>query len=90
MDWEENLAELCFHHHQSYAQDHMNIYANFFFFSSVNFIRVMVILFCRWRDVKLRAFDNAKHRTYVDLKVRTILHSPCIYKLAFNVLSGLN
>ncbi|KAG4184166.1 hypothetical protein ERO13_A09G155100v2 [Gossypium hirsutum] len=23
----------------------------------------------RWRDVKLRAFDNAKHRTYVDLKV---------------------
>ncbi|AQL07675.1 initiator binding protein1 [Zea mays] len=25
----------------------------------------------RWRDVKLRAFDNAKHRTYVDLKVIT-------------------
>ncbi|GMP49322.1 hypothetical protein CsSME_00016344 [Camellia sinensis var. sinensis] len=24
----------------------------------------------RWREVKLRAFDNAKHRTYVDLKVR--------------------
>ncbi|CAH9129155.1 unnamed protein product [Cuscuta epithymum] len=23
----------------------------------------------RWRDVKLRAFDNAKHRTYVDLKI---------------------
>ncbi|XP_027350157.1 telomere repeat-binding protein 5-like isoform X2 [Abrus precatorius] len=23
----------------------------------------------RWRDVKQRAFDNAKHRTYVDLKV---------------------
>ncbi|MCL7028135.1 hypothetical protein MKW94_023351, partial [Papaver nudicaule] len=22
----------------------------------------------RWRDVKIRAFDNAKHRTYVDLK----------------------
>ncbi|THU60583.1 hypothetical protein C4D60_Mb07t14310 [Musa balbisiana] len=22
----------------------------------------------RWRDVKLRAFENAKHRTYVDLK----------------------
>ncbi|XP_022752736.1 telomere repeat-binding protein 5-like isoform X2 [Durio zibethinus] len=22
----------------------------------------------RWRDVKLRAFDNVKHRTYVDLK----------------------
>ncbi|KAL8531460.1 hypothetical protein ACS0TY_008162 [Phlomoides rotata] len=27
----------------------------------------------RWRDVKLRAFDNAKHRTYVDLKVREIM-----------------
>jgi len=24
----------------------------------------------RWRDVKLCAFDNAKHRTYVDLKVK--------------------
>jgi len=24
---------------------------------------------CRWRDVKLRAFENADHRTYVDLKV---------------------
>lgn len=24
---------------------------------------------CRWRDVKLRAFDSVKHRTYVDLKV---------------------
>lgn len=23
----------------------------------------------RWRDVKLRAFEQAKHRTYVDLKV---------------------
>jgi hypothetical protein len=23
----------------------------------------------RWRDVKLRAFNQAKHRTYVDLKV---------------------
>lgn len=29
-----------------------------------------VVLYCRWRDVKLRAFDNAKHRTYVDLKVK--------------------
>lgn len=29
-----------------------------------------VISICRWRDVKLRAFDNAKHRTYVDLKVK--------------------
>ncbi|GKA73991.1 hypothetical protein Tco_0780293 [Tanacetum coccineum] len=23
----------------------------------------------RWRDVKLRAFDNAKHHTYVDLLI---------------------
>ncbi|KAK8352528.1 hypothetical protein V6Z11_A05G101000 [Gossypium hirsutum] len=31
----------------------------------------------RWRDVKLRAFDNAKHRTYVDLKDKwkTLLHT---------------
>ena len=32
-----------------------------------------VFLICRWRDVKLRAFDNAKHRTYVDLKVLSLL-----------------
>ena len=25
----------------------------------------------RWRDVKLRAFEDADHRTYVDLKVNT-------------------
>lgn len=31
-----------------------------------------IFLLCRWRDVKLRAFDNAKHRTYVDLKVRNL------------------
>ena len=30
---------------------------------------LMALLICRWRDVKLRAFDDAKHRTYVDLKV---------------------
>jgi hypothetical protein len=29
---------------------------------------------CRWRDVKLRAFDNAKHQTYVDLKVLTVTY----------------
>ncbi|KAE8666701.1 Telomere repeat-binding protein 5 [Hibiscus syriacus] len=31
----------------------------------------------RWRDVKLRAFDKAKHRTYVDLKDKwkTLLHT---------------
>ena len=28
----------------------------------------------RWRDVKLRAFDNAKHRTYVDLKVKACVN----------------
>ena len=33
------------------------------------FLPWLVYLFCRWRDVKMRAFDNAKHRTYVDLKV---------------------
>ncbi|KAJ1406900.1 Ubiquitin-like domain superfamily [Sesbania bispinosa] len=31
----------------------------------------------RWRDVKLRAFDDAKHRTYVDLKDKwkTLVHT---------------
>ncbi|KAJ0962415.1 hypothetical protein J5N97_030243 [Dioscorea zingiberensis] len=31
----------------------------------------------RWRDVKVRAFDNAKHRTYVDLKDKwkTLVHT---------------
>ncbi|XP_061354239.1 telomere repeat-binding protein 5-like [Gastrolobium bilobum] len=31
----------------------------------------------RWRDVKQRAFDNAKHRTYVDLKDKwkTLVHT---------------
>ncbi|XP_052210416.1 telomere repeat-binding protein 5-like isoform X2 [Diospyros lotus] len=31
----------------------------------------------RWRDVKLRAFDNSKHRTYVDLKDKwkTLVHT---------------
>jgi hypothetical protein len=33
----------------------------------------MVLLICRWRDVKMRALDNAKHRTYVDLKVMSLL-----------------
>ncbi|XWS28821.1 hypothetical protein CRYUN_Cryun25bG0104400 [Craigia yunnanensis] len=34
----------------------------------------------RWRDVKLRAFDNAKHRTYVDLKDKwkTLVHTAII------------
>nr|XP_010937605.1 telomere repeat-binding protein 2 isoform X2 [Elaeis guineensis] len=31
----------------------------------------------RWRDVKIRAFENAKHRTYVDLKDKwkTLVHT---------------
>ncbi|GJZ03381.1 telomere repeat-binding protein 5-like protein isoform X1 [Tanacetum coccineum] len=31
----------------------------------------------RWRDVKIRAFDDAKHRTYVDLKDKwkTLVHT---------------
>ncbi|KAJ4835975.1 hypothetical protein Tsubulata_003072 [Turnera subulata] len=34
----------------------------------------------RWRDVKLRAFDNAHHRTYVDLKDKwkTLVHTATI------------
>ncbi|XP_055830198.1 telomere repeat-binding protein 5-like isoform X2 [Solanum dulcamara] len=35
----------------------------------------------RWRDVKMRAFDNAKHRTYVDLKDKwkTLVHTARIF-----------
>lgn len=33
---------------------------------------------CRWRDVKMRAFENADHRTYVDLKVRCLSVVPTI------------
>lgn len=43
------------------------------------FVHSRRALFCRWRDVKLRAFDNAKHRTYVDLKVR-------LYKLRLSII----
>ncbi|KAF8049808.1 hypothetical protein N665_2115s0008 [Sinapis alba] len=34
----------------------------------------------RWRDVKLRSFDNASHRTYVDLKDKwkTLVHTASI------------
>ncbi|XP_062232434.1 telomere-binding protein 1-like isoform X2 [Phragmites australis] len=34
----------------------------------------------RWRDVKMRAFDNADHRTYVDLKDKwkTLVHTASI------------
>jgi hypothetical protein len=34
-----------------------------------NDLWAVFVFFFRWRDVKIRAFDNAKHRTYVDLKV---------------------
>ncbi|GMH12745.1 hypothetical protein Nepgr_014586 [Nepenthes gracilis] len=35
----------------------------------------------RWRDVKRRAFDNVKHRTYVDLKDKwkTLVHTAKIF-----------
>ena len=34
-----------------------------------NVVQISLFCTCRWRDVKFHAFDNAKHRTYVDLKV---------------------
>ncbi|CAJ1933131.1 unnamed protein product [Sphenostylis stenocarpa] len=37
----------------------------------------------RWRDVKLCAFDNAKHRTYVDLKVKEFV-TPFAWKLQYD------
>ncbi|CAL2263986.1 unnamed protein product [Prunus armeniaca] len=40
----------------------------------------------RWRDVKLRAFDNAKHRTYVDLKVRSLFGNDKSSAIGFIVL----
>lgn len=39
----------------------------------------------RWRDVKMRAFDNAKHRTYVDLKVQTALNLLHFRQLTFKL-----
>lgn len=38
----------------------------------------------RWRDIKLLAFGNAKHRTYVDLKVKTFC-DPCAKRLQYFV-----
>lgn len=51
---------------------------------------------CRWRDVKQCAFDNAKHRTYVDLKVSdakshyllTVCLSKYFHKVSFVPNSG--
>jgi hypothetical protein len=50
-------------------------YAAYFTHLTLHFHNFCFLLyFCfRWRDVKLRAFDNAKHRTYVDLKVIIIV-----------------
>ena len=38
-------------------------------------LMIDTLLFHRWRDVKLRSFDDASHRTYVDLKVNTHIES---------------
>ncbi|CAH8354400.1 unnamed protein product [Eruca vesicaria subsp. sativa] len=45
--------------------------------TNIGQIIFMCIFIFRWRDVKLRAFDNAKHRTYVDLKDKwkTLVHT---------------
>ncbi|KAG8074437.1 hypothetical protein GUJ93_ZPchr0006g45956 [Zizania palustris] len=45
----------------------------------VSYCAIIWTLF-RWRDVKLRAFDSAKHRTYVDLKDKwkTLVHTASI------------
>lgn len=50
----------------------------------MEFLKVFVIY--RWRDVKLRAFDNAKHRTYVDLKVRSLFGNDKSSAIGFIVL----
>lgn len=44
--------------------------------------------FCRWRDVKLCAFENADHRTYVDLKVKTcfVYHLSKMFTTSFELL----
>lgn len=44
----------------------------FFYFIMACGLPVIISL-RRWRDVKLRAFDYANHRTYVDLKVNFYL-----------------
>ncbi|BAF11616.2 Os03g0274300, partial [Oryza sativa Japonica Group] len=57
-------------------------YAAYFTHLTLHFHNFCFLLyFCfRWRDVKLRAFDNAKHRTYVDLKDKwkTLVHTASI------------
>ena len=39
---------------------------------------------CRWRDVKLRALENADHRTYVDLKVDYFFPSFSMHQVPFD------
>lgn len=39
----------------------------------INLKHEVMWLFCRWRDVKLCSFEDADHRTYVDLKVKSFL-----------------
>ncbi|RZR90801.1 hypothetical protein BHM03_00018762 [Ensete ventricosum] len=41
----------------------------------------------RWRDVKLCAFENAKHRTYVDLKVIVVLQTQLVLAQVFPKVS---
>ena len=44
----------------------------------------------RWRDVKLHAFPQAKHRTYVDLKVRFVPNKHiCMEELGKAMISSL-
>ena len=40
------------------------------------FLKFNNVLICRWRDVKLCSFEDADHRTYVDLKVRILFSFP--------------
>ena len=56
----------------------LNLSLLFFFFK---------LKICRWRDVKIHAFDNAKHRTYVDLKVKsTVALMPSHYDVSLFLL----
>lgn len=49
---------------------------------------VLMMAHCfRWRDVKLRAFEDADHRTYVDLKVSCCLPTVLSYlKIAHTIV----
>lgn len=51
---------------------------------------VRIFFGCRWRDVKLRAFESEKHRTYVDLKV-SVLSDNCLVEakngMVYNIVA---